>query len=661
MTHDRLIQIIAAAVLLVGAFACGSVLPSLNRISQEHLLRYTNEPVEGAPPIVAVGTAIGALRGIIVDYLWIKVNLMKEKGLFYEVMADSDLITKLQPRFAQVWAFHGHNMAYNISVATDTEQERWEWVQAGIDLVRNKGLRYNPNDLVLHKDLAFWFSHKIEGVNDDAHFYYKRKFTEEWHFVLGDPPYEHEARIAWIKAVADAADTLDEAENRTPGVKALTEQLRSVMEASREGFEFKLDKRFLRDFSIWQAAKGQSAAARILGIEEQLRRQYPSYDSFDTLARDPALQPQWTELIAHVRKRVLLDQYNMDPQFMYELTRDLGPIDWRHGSSHALYWTRLGSKNGEQRQANVEDVYNVLNNDGQSLHAMQDLARFGYVTFDPFANDHAGRLPDPRWIDSMIPEFRRLYAKHTTTRGAGGERFISFIENFIGSSICYWFRAGETQRADHLMKQMDELFGMGAQTPNYAYSVPVASFCREQTAGEYEYQPHVAVRDVMASLEHGIREGIGNDRPDVLREAINFARSITDFYKSNEAIDFTTKFGTGRMAELLSTLEGSIVFAYRDFISNPRFQLEDRMTVWSKTPNVVDIVGIDLRLPVYDDVKGELSRQMAISVFHKLGVDQFFPAPPGIEQYRIQKAENERLQREREQADQQNRAEFDRR
>ena len=98
------------------------------------------------------------------------------------------LITKLQPRFGEVWAFHGHNLAYNLSVMTSTPEERWRLVNAGIDLVRNKGLRYNPNDLILYKELAFWFAHKIDGVSDDAHLFYKRKFAQEWHLLLGPPP-----------------------------------------------------------------------------------------------------------------------------------------------------------------------------------------------------------------------------------------------------------------------------------------------------------------------------------------------------------------------------------------------------------------------------------------------------------------------------------------
>ena len=130
-------------------------------------LRYTDEAEEGAPPMVVLGTALGALRGLLVDYLWIKVTLQKEKGLLYEVMSDANLITALQPRFPEVWSFHGHNMAYNISVMTNTPEERWAWVNAGISLVRDKGVRYNPNSLMLCKELAFWFSHKIDGVADE--------------------------------------------------------------------------------------------------------------------------------------------------------------------------------------------------------------------------------------------------------------------------------------------------------------------------------------------------------------------------------------------------------------------------------------------------------------------------------------------------------------
>lgn len=175
--RDRLIQLACVVLAIVALLGGGALLPRIVAVSDERGMRYTDVSVEGAPPIVALGTAIGTLRGIIVDYLWIKATWQKQAGLFHEAMADADLITKLQPRFGEVWAFHGHNMAYNISVLTNTPEERWSWVKAGIDLVRNKGIRYNPNDLILYKELAFWFAHKVDSYSDDAHLHYKRELA----------------------------------------------------------------------------------------------------------------------------------------------------------------------------------------------------------------------------------------------------------------------------------------------------------------------------------------------------------------------------------------------------------------------------------------------------------------------------------------------------
>ena len=204
MGRDRIIQLSMCLVVIAGLAVGGGLLGNLVETSERKSLRYTDNADENMPPFIALGTAIGAFRGLIVDYLWIKANMMIEQGQYYQVMEDADLITKLQPRFAPVWVFHGHNMAYNISVSTNTPEERWDWVKAGIDLVRNKGLRYNPNDLELHKELSFWMGHKVGGVSDDAHLYYKQRWAAEWHDLLGEPPMAVEDRVEWIRGVADA-------------------------------------------------------------------------------------------------------------------------------------------------------------------------------------------------------------------------------------------------------------------------------------------------------------------------------------------------------------------------------------------------------------------------------------------------------------------------
>jgi len=420
MTRDRLIQLIAAAVCLVGATGAGALLPSLLEDQERYALRYTDDVAEGAPPFVAFATSIGALRGVLVNYLWIKINTMKEKGQFYEVMADADLLTKLQPRFPTVWTFHGHNMAYNISVATHTPEERWEWVRSGIRLVQKEGLKYNPNDLLLHRELAFWYAHKIDGYADDAHLHYKREFCREWHYVLGPPPPNYEDRIAWIKAVADAPESLQEAEERSPGVLALVERLKSDLNPFQRRTEFELDARFLRDYGQWKAITEQSMVAELLGYAERARRDNEFFRAFDELAADPARAEAWQTLLQHVRKKVLREEYNMDPQRMYEYTRDLGPIDWRHAQGHALYWARRGAEVAESRVANEDDVYKIVNNDRMQLQAMQALAREGRIRFDPFSEELPNRYMEPRWIDTIDQQFEHFWKKHEHTRGAGG-------------------------------------------------------------------------------------------------------------------------------------------------------------------------------------------------------------------------------------------------
>ena len=632
MTRDRAIQLIAVVILILSTVASGRILPIILDQSEKNVLRYTNVSVKGAPPWVAIGTAIGALRGLIVDILWMKINSMKSKGLFYEIMADAEMITKLQPRFAEVWAFHGHNMTYNISVAMHTERERWEWVNAGIRLVRNEGIRANPNDMYLHKELAFWFAHKIEGQADDAHLYYKTEFCKEWHYLLGEPPIDYKARIAWIKVVADAPDSLEEAEVVTPGVLNLVDKLQTTLSDLTTNKKFQLDREFLRLYSEWRAIRGQSAVARALNFGQQILESSEIFRAVDEIISDPEHVQAGHTLIAYLRKRILKNDYNMDPQIMYEFTRDLGPIDWRHAQAHALYWARLGSKMGEGRIAN-EDIYHNLNTDRLQIQGMQALARSGRISFDPFSSELPGRFPEPRWIDAIDKEFEHLYIKYYNTFGAGGESFIGFIQNFLSAAVREWYRAGEREKALKLYARLDSLFGSGALIPNNKYSVPLEVFVRKQTQGQYEMQPYLAPNDIAASLRYGFRVGIGQDRKEVWEDALKFASDVTTFFKTNEWNEYTTKFGSGRIADLVGVMENSVIIAFEVVMTDPSIEIRERAVIWSK----VDQYDPQLRPRVYDRILPQVEQQFAQNVLaQRYTVHQLFPAPPNMEAFRQQ-------------------------
>ena len=76
--NARSIQAIALATAVGSATIGGTILPRLMAQSDERGLRYTTESVEGAPPWVAIGTAIGALRGLVVDILWLKDESLED-------------------------------------------------------------------------------------------------------------------------------------------------------------------------------------------------------------------------------------------------------------------------------------------------------------------------------------------------------------------------------------------------------------------------------------------------------------------------------------------------------------------------------------------------------------------------------------------------------
>lgn len=144
-------------------------------------LRLTKgEPLENTPPLVAFTTvALGGFRGVIADLLWLRASQLQQDGKYFELVQLADWITKLEPRMKQVWAFHAWNMAYNISVLFNDPQDRWRWVRQGIGLLRDEGLKYNPGEPNLYRELGWIYQHKMTGNSDQMNVYYKQQWADE--------------------------------------------------------------------------------------------------------------------------------------------------------------------------------------------------------------------------------------------------------------------------------------------------------------------------------------------------------------------------------------------------------------------------------------------------------------------------------------------------
>jgi len=179
--RKTLLVLLAVALLVGVSFAQRS----LNR-DREKLELTRIEYLENAPPVLAFTTmALGGFRGLIANALWIRATDLQDQDKFFEMAQLADWITKLEPHFVHVWLVQAWNMAYNISVKFKDFPDRWRWVKAGIELLRDDGLRFNPNETLLYRELAWFFQHKIGENLDDANMYYKDEWAKEMYTVLG--------------------------------------------------------------------------------------------------------------------------------------------------------------------------------------------------------------------------------------------------------------------------------------------------------------------------------------------------------------------------------------------------------------------------------------------------------------------------------------------
>ena len=128
-----------------------------------------------APTGLAIA-GLGGFRGIIAEIVWFRADRLQDEGRYAELAQLAAVLTMLEPHTPEIWAYAAWNLAYNISVMMPDAPERWRWVEAGIRLLRDDGLRLNPRNPVLYRELAWMFLAKVGGNFDSASPYY----TEQW-------------------------------------------------------------------------------------------------------------------------------------------------------------------------------------------------------------------------------------------------------------------------------------------------------------------------------------------------------------------------------------------------------------------------------------------------------------------------------------------------
>lgn len=628
MDSGRRIQLIAGLMAAGGLLGSSVLTTSLSAEAGRAQLVYADKATEGDPPEVAVGIALGAFRGVFANVLWIRAQKLKEAGRFYESMDLAQAITRLQPRFPRVWIFHAWNMAYNISVATDTAEERWMWVSAGIELLRDEAIPKNPSDPLIHKELAWIFNHKIQGIFDDANQYYKRRLAEEWTVVLGPPPkdgqtYEERVRerVQWLNVFAAAPDSLREAIRVEPTLATLVDRLEQ-----EAGLEPGRD--MLKAIEVYLTLS-QSPGARAIGlrVSEDMRN-----EALVTLMRDESFADAWRILIPTVRKQLLVHEYNMEPGRMIRYTEKFGPLDWRHPSTHALYWSLRGDEQARQRE-NIDD-FDLTNTNRISLHAVQEIRRSGDLYYNILSDSYTA-LPNLDFIRVYGELLEELQAK----ADAAGDEFLSRsrvrtsfgagYENFMADSVRLLYRAGRIEEAQYWYERLRTFEGLNIYDPlavEDRLSRPLAEFVQAELEESVTTTPYVAVEETSAALRQAYIRGILGGRQDVFRSNYEYARQVHAMFMAENLLRTVADAETERMEVMPRRFETYAAMVLLRMLIGGELGLDDQAILWRRAPLI-------LRQFTYDALRDSFVRdeqdEQQVAYMNRL-----FPEPENMSAFR---------------------------
>ena len=134
----------------------------------------------GKTPAATEGliAALGGFRSLAAEAVWFRADLLQEEGRYVELAQLASTLTFLEPHTPEIWGHAAWNLAYNISVMMPTSEDRWRWVYAGLKLLRDDGLRLNPDDPDICRELAWLFQTKIGGRIDSSAPLYRIKWRE---------------------------------------------------------------------------------------------------------------------------------------------------------------------------------------------------------------------------------------------------------------------------------------------------------------------------------------------------------------------------------------------------------------------------------------------------------------------------------------------------
>ncbi len=502
MSRSRLTQLIC---LIAAAAALGGAVMFQGPIDEtrEAMDKTSGEELSGVFPELRLLKALpGAMRALMIDYLWIRSEQLKREGKIFDAIQLARLIGKLQPRLPGVWANRAWNLAYNISVTESDPARRWHWVSAGVKLLRDEGLRYNPKSLDLYRELSWIYFHKMGGLSDDMHWDYKRYHAADFHRLLGAPPFGgtwktgpdgkrvrvtwQENYSRWFKPIAEA----DEDEDALLADDRVADFVNQLADCN-----VGLNIALLDAYNRWSS----DARVKIIG-QPVAEPEGELQEKLKGLMTDPDIEDPRAAVVAFVRARVLRETYNMRPGWMLKMADKYGPLDWRLVWTHALYWSSYGVHHC--RGIDLKSV-NYLNTDRNIFNSLKLLMSYGRIMLihQPKQPGHPqiSLLPDPRFGRACHNEYLAL--AEVITGEKSDKTYKLFRDghiNFLTEVIVLLWMDGQDAEAREFFEYVPK---------TYVLDDPMWSLTLEQFVIQMVNQDEVPRPDVTRQLLYGLLRG----------------------------------------------------------------------------------------------------------------------------------------------------------
>lgn len=643
-SRPRLVQIFWLAVAVCFLAVCVYMQGPLDDMSRRYgLISENNEVMANNAEYSFLQMLPGVVRAPFMTWLWIRHDQLKEEGKYYEAQQLAEMRCALQPRNPYAWDYCAWDLAWNISVTAQVPDERYRWVKSGIHLLRDKALKYNPRSLVIYRQIGWIFATKMGGDTDDMHMYYKRAWAGEMQRLLGAPP------VAETPAVIRAFEPIAQAPlDKAVGLQGKeTIQTKCLNWLIVPGADAAADKRWYdADVAAYVQRlreAGVEVGHPLLKAYNQFSRddaaeivralpvapQSPQEAKISQAINDPTFAAARVKLLAFVRAQILWNTYRMDPDWMLELMRKYGAIDWRLTSSHGLYWVTLGLH--VAKDIDHADV-DTLNTDRTVQNCLKDLCWNGRLTYTENLNapeqPHISRWADWRFISSTMRDYDTWIQMVIQNQGQ------QFDENT--------FRAGHLNfllYCIHMLYLMDR----------HAEAQDLLDYLRK----EYKLKGPEWEGDVKRIVEDRINKdstGANPPTPDLASQQITAA--LTTYYARQAAGDrkgsqwyltYARDFWVRWQKEAVKRLKQDVpesalvdVFTYRfrapvlaTFLIHPevygyKFDLTTRSMLYTSQDK-------ELKQTIYDYITPFLKEQCRRE---NIDFARAFREPPGMEEYR---------------------------